>query len=548
MFSKLNQDQKRIVAYSIPIVLILIISLPRLFDAHFGFFDDAVTLITSNKILRGEWSPGDEALGGRFRPLYWLYYAFFYVLFGERPLYFFLGNTLVLILITLCIMKVVSYLSKKSYISVIAGVLFVISGPVLENVYTLSKPELQQTMWIMFSIVILGIIGISAKARFKILALIGVGITVFFATLSKETTPVLIPISLGWVVVATINRRFSGSISSQDVNYRLVYFFGCLLGVALYFLLRGIYVPFHLFEQGQANDFVLSFDRLIRNGLEWRNLLNRDYLYIFFLGIVPFIYWFKTKFKDTRIFIEIGIWLALWLVIYIPWRYVLEYYLLPFSVGAAILGGLLIERNQSILVDTALSIRTLGRSVFVFGLFLVLLTIPNNFTNARLQLTVDRVNQQVLDKVVETLPAGTPLLVNIHELNEYVSEIDLWLREIKGRGDVKVFHYTPEVDELLTDKNTNLYVLTPVLENWFYPSVRMGVNDVATSRWNDHLTQIVDGNENLEYENIQSFRLLNIDAARLICPLFQNWKYCNVPNTPVDSRILFYGWKLYSIN
>ena len=141
MFSKLTLNQKRIVAYSIPILLILLISLPRLFDAQFGFFDDAVTLITSHKILRGEWSPGDEALGGRFRPLYWLYYAFFYVLFGERPLYFFLGNIIVLILITLCIMKVVSYLSKKSHISVIAGVLFVISGPVLENVYTLSKPE-----------------------------------------------------------------------------------------------------------------------------------------------------------------------------------------------------------------------------------------------------------------------------------------------------------------------------------------------------------------------------------------------------------------------
>lgn len=548
MLSSLNFNRLRKATYAIPIILILLLSLPRLIDAHFGFFDDAITLLTSIEIVNGEWSPGDEAHGGRFRPLYWLYYAFFYVLFGERPIYFFLGNTLTLILITLCIMKVVSSLSKKSHVSVIAGVLFVISGPVLENVYTLSKPELQQTMWIMFSIVILGVIGPSKKTRYNFLGLLGVGITVFFADLSKETTPVLIPISLGWLIITIVYRKFSGSTSRQDVSYRLTYFLGCLLGVLLYFLLRGIYIPYQLFEQGQASDFVFSIARLKSNVLEWRNLLNRDYLYILFLGILPFIYSVRTRFKDTRVYFEIGLWLTLWLAIYLPWRYVLEYYLLPFSVGAAILGALLIEQNHSIISESTSKTRWLGGFVFGFGLFLMLLTLPNNITNARLQLTVDRVNQQVLNKVVETLPEGTPLLVNFHELNEYVWEIDLLLREIKGRGDVKVFHYTPEVDGLLTDKNTNLYILTPVIENWFYPSVRMAVNPVATSRWNDHLTQIVDGKENLEYENIQSFRLFNIDSARLLCPLLHQVAYCDVPNTPIDSRMLRYGWRLYSLD
>jgi hypothetical protein len=236
------------------------------------------------------------------------------------------------------------------------------------------------------------------------------------------------------------------------------------------------------------------------------------------------------------------------LAIYLPWRYVLEYYLLPFSVGAAVLGALLIEQNHSILSESSSKTRWIGGLFFGFGLFLILMTIPNNVTNARLQLTVDRVNQQVLEKLVETLPKGSPLLINIHEQNEYVSEIDMWLRDVKGREDIEVFHYTPDVDEIFTDEDSEIYILTPILENWFYPSVRMGVNDVATDRWNDHLKQLFSGRETIEYENIQSFRLLNIDSARLVCPLLQSVAYCDVPNTPMDSRRLYYGWKLYSLD
>jgi hypothetical protein len=104
----------------------------------------------------------------------------------------------------------------------------------------------------------------------------------------------------------------------------------------------------------------------------------------------------------------------------------------------------------------------------------------------------------------------------------------------------------PELNEGIKRGDQDLFILSPVYENWFYPSVRMGFNEFAVDQWTSHLEALFTGNQYLAYENIGSYRLFNVDAARLICPMFKSWEYCQVPDTPVDTRILSYGWRVYA--
>ena len=44
-----------------PLILCVVVMIPRLVSAQFGLFDDPSTLLPPERILHGEWSPGEEA-------------------------------------------------------------------------------------------------------------------------------------------------------------------------------------------------------------------------------------------------------------------------------------------------------------------------------------------------------------------------------------------------------------------------------------------------------------------------------------------------------
>ena len=131
-----------------PVAIAVFLTIPRIASAEFGILDDAETLRVSRNIQDGDWSIiQKEETGGRFRPLYWLQYAAVYSTIGADPTMFFLWHSLLFALLTLELILLVRKMGGGRGQSWTAGVLFVFAGPIIENVYTLSKPELLQSVF-----------------------------------------------------------------------------------------------------------------------------------------------------------------------------------------------------------------------------------------------------------------------------------------------------------------------------------------------------------------------------------------------------------------
>jgi hypothetical protein len=82
-------------------------------------------------------------------------------------------------------------------------VLFVLAGPVIENVYTLMKPELLQFALISGAILPFAGPAIApvAPRRMALFATLS-AVLLLLATMAKETTLLMLPISLTWLVLA----------------------------------------------------------------------------------------------------------------------------------------------------------------------------------------------------------------------------------------------------------------------------------------------------------------------------------------------------------
>ena len=87
-----------------PMLLVLLVMLPRLASPQFGFFDDAITLSRSSDFWSGDW--GNLFRGsGRSRPLYWLWYYLLDAISGRQAFWFFVGNLLLLGVITFALVQ-----------------------------------------------------------------------------------------------------------------------------------------------------------------------------------------------------------------------------------------------------------------------------------------------------------------------------------------------------------------------------------------------------------------------------------------------------------
>ncbi|KPL82006.1 hypothetical protein SE15_12790 [Thermanaerothrix daxensis] len=72
--------------------LSLLILLPRLLSPSFGLLDDGRTLTVAHQITQGQWRVDFDLDAGRFRPVYWTYYALLYRLADAHPLGWFVGK------------------------------------------------------------------------------------------------------------------------------------------------------------------------------------------------------------------------------------------------------------------------------------------------------------------------------------------------------------------------------------------------------------------------------------------------------------------------
>jgi hypothetical protein len=530
-----------------PALLSILIMLPRLTSAQFGLFDDGTTITKAQEITHGIWNMGWETLSGRFRPVYWLFYTLPYWLFGKSPFWYFIENLIVFIITTVILIGLVRKLGGSRSQAWLTGVLFVLSGPVIENYYTLSKPEEVQVAFLASSLLVIAFVNRFQNLWRNIFLTLLAALLIFLANTSKETTLVILPISIGWFVMAWLWQRWRKRTSG--FQGRAAYLIASFLGTMAYLGLRAVFTSRQLNAGSYTGNYVFGLSRILASAVRWSGWLLRDYLYL-----VPFLFIFilwaliLKKLPQGTLILDILLWMAAWVLVYLPWVFTVEYYMLPFSLGAALLGAILIEQVWTLLRSSPPSGILLPVLCILLSVVLFLATLVNNLSNARIQLAVDAANAEMLIQISRTLPQDSTILVNIQSANEYVDEIPVHLAVIWGRPDIKVY---PVILQDGGQKGVSglkqYFILSPFMQNQPKLSVRLGVLENTQQRWNQSLSEVYRDQLQEIYRTEHSFTMSSIDLLSLACPFMRGQSYCANNPSAIDRRVFSYGWLLYKV-
>ena len=111
--------------------------------------------------------------------------------------------------------------------------------------------------------------------------------------------------------------------------------------------------------------------------------------------------------------------------------------------------------------------------------------------------------------------------------------------------DTVAAHVTHLAEAL--SQSADVWIVSPFMENQFYPSVRVGMSELPTREWNASLENYLAGRGQVINEVRESFRSSNLDSLRFFCPLAKSFSYCKVPDAPLDRRTFAYGWKIIRV-
>ncbi|MCK5054168.1 MAG: hypothetical protein KAR65_07815, partial [Anaerolineales bacterium] len=314
-------------------------------------------------------------------------------------MWFYILQTVLLIFLVTALILLISVVTKNTWFAWLTGVLFVLSGPIIETFYTLSKIAHLTLLLLIISL----IVGFNAwKAqigRKRWLHILFIALFVFMAESTKETALVILPISAAWLFVLLKDHSVSETLRSKEAEY----FVASVIASGCFLIMRTIMVGADLIGSGYSDQYEFSLSRLLSSGSRWAGWLIHDFAYTLPLILILLIWFLKReKITHTRILVMSAIWMGGWLSIYLFWVFVADYYLLPFAAGMAIF-------SATILVNIIERWRAGSRrgvllpAVLIVFAILLIITIPNNITLAQQQLKVDAANSRLLDFLAQEL-------------------------------------------------------------------------------------------------------------------------------------------------
>jgi hypothetical protein len=527
-----------------PVALAVLVMLPRLASPQFGLLDDGLTLQTGREV-NGRWSSVLHLIPetGRFFPAHWLAYSIIFGIVGVRPLAFFAVNVLLLAGLLALLARLVRVSGGTPLHAAVAAVLFAVSGPTIETIYTLSKPESLQLTWMGLSL--LAAAAATAARSVRRAGLITLAAAAcFFAYATKETSVVLIPVSLGWLMIEWWSTRKSETWARFAAAYLPI----TLVAAAAFFGLRWRYAALGLSEGTYTRAYALHSDTVGPALFRIFAWLARDFAFLLPLAIaVPFLLGGEPV--RRRPVLYASIWMAGWLAVFLPWPATFEYYLLPFAFGAAVLAGTVVgDLWRWRTAEQPAARRRLAYSVLVASGLLWLVAIVNAVADARVQLTVDRANAALVD-FLAGLPSRSRVVLNMSPVNEYHFELPMHLSEIKKRPDVVVEHLARAA--LNEPSATDVFVVTPEMTNQPGPTVRIALHEAGVRHDNATLSTILAGRADLVYRTAQHAPLVELGLHRLLChlavsPVFDA-TYCPGDRGVIYRRTFSYGWQVHRL-
>jgi hypothetical protein len=529
--------------YIIPLILCLMIMLPRLINPEFGLMDDGDTTQKANLILSGDWGLGSEASAGRFRPLYWYIHMLLFRLFGVHPAGFFFVNFLAFALLLFGTIKLLLHQGSSKMVCLLACILFIFSGPIAESYYTLSKYEIFQLVFIIYAILLYQLLVKTRTLKLKIVLGIGVLLLSLMSILTKETSLVMPAIYLGWTITCFLFDRSNKQRLYQHIGLLGIGLTACLV----YFIWRGQYLGEFIPSGSYAgNNTGFGVPLLIDSLVQWESWLRRDFSYsaVLTLAFILGLIFTKRKSQHTHLLLNSLIWAGGWLAIFLPWVIKVEYYLLPFALGCSILSAHLLDelsimiRHGILWKKVALVILvSIACMFFTNSMFLII-------NNARYQLVMDEVNARMLKYLAREVPLKGTVFVNLPADNEYLKEIQLHFTYIYARPDIVVSRFYYQATTSTMDQNGN-YVITPEVQNRPTYSVRYAFNEDDSTAWTYSVEKYMAGLKTTPINFTGEFLEVEPHIFRIICPFLRYLGACQTNSQILEIKELTYQWNIY---
>lgn len=465
----------------LPVLLALLAMLPRILSAQFGLMDDGVTALNAQKMGEGILGFTDGGNSGRFRPVYWIYFSGLYRLIGIHPLAFYLLHALLLAVVIAMLALLVRRLGGNRVQAFLAAVLALTAGPMVENFYTLSKSEPLHALLTLVGLLVMLNLPQQTTKWGRVLIFGGAVLIFTAAAFAKETYVIMPFIALAWLALGWLLRRWP----QGNVNLRLRSAVFVALVVAEAFFLV-VALPSMTVQQSDnyASRMVLSLNSLVQSVIDWRAWLTRDFLFLLPISMLwGLLLALRKSSPAPMAALDALVFTLAWVVVFIPWEFKTEYYLLMAALGGAVFAGLVLGGLAGQWAGLKPGWKVLVGLLAAASGYLWLTTLPNQYNNARLQLTVDRANQEMVAYLAEVVPANGNVLVNLAPGSEYPNELDLHLKYFYNRDDIQIdlFQYQTSQDD---SDPMEYWLISPSVVNKPVYSVRFGFLETAQERAN----------------------------------------------------------------
>ncbi len=529
-----------------PLLVCLLIMLPRLVSPHFGLMDDGRALSIADGILQGKFDLSWDVVAGRARPVYWLAFAFWYLLVGGHPFWYFLGNLFVFSATTFLLIYLVNSLGGIKLQAFLTGLVFALTTSVLEDVYTLSKAENFQVLLMLSALGLVIFTARSAKKNQGWLLLLAATILLLVASFTKESTLLVLPIAVVWWGVSWVGKakHISSAVFVEKVSRYLI--FSSLVSSLIFYLGRTWFLASSkILGVGQSSEFFFDRSNLLNSLVRWGGWILRDYIWLLPMALVVMVGCLVLRhWPRSGLWWLAAVWMAFWLGMYIPWHFAVEYYLLPFAAGTAVLSGVLLVELLDFIQRPGRHWKWAGTVTLVGTALLLLFTQANSYTDASIQLAQDAANAHVLEYVAKNAPECSRVMVNIQLANEYIEQMQLMLADYYHRPDLQLVIYQGEDLSVMKLHAQLTYFLLAELGNQPKMTVRMGLDEPSLQLWNSSVTPALSS-WNQVFQVSENPHILTVDFPRLLCPIIKRGNYCSVGSSLVNFRQLHYQWSVY---
>ena len=528
-----------------PVALAVLVMLPRLASPQFGLLDDGLTLQTGREVI-GRWSSVLHLIPetGRFFPAYWLVYSVIFGIVGVRPLAFFTVNVLLFAGVLAMLARLVRSSGGTRLQASVAALLFALSGPAVESFYTLSKAEPLQMTWIGLSLLATAAAASAARSVRRAGLLTLAAVTLLLAHATKETSLVLVLVSVGWLAI----ERRSTEKRETWARFATTYVVINLVAAATFIALRWSYAPLGLAEGTYTRAYALHSGVVGAAVFRISARIVRDFAFLLPLLAVALLSRVGGRPAWRRPILYACVWMAGWLAVYLPWPATFAYYLLPFAFGAAVLAGTVVGASWYARgPEQPLTRRRMAWSVLVASGLLWVPAGVNAVADARVQLAVDRANADLVD-FLASLPSRSHVVLNITPVNEYFFELPMHLSEIKRRPDVVVEPLARAGPD--APSSADVFVATPEMADQPRPTVRIAPHN-RDGRGDNAMNALLSGRSDLVYRAGRHTRVLELGIHRLLCHLPVSPRidatYCPSDRGVIYRQTFSYGWQVHRL-